>query len=108
MPDLFDFSGPVAHDADPMTSHEAATNHTTSGNRKRCCVVVLGLVQRHPGLTCCELWEAATEAEQTTLREMQRVRQRMVDLERNGLVRKGPPRKCAVRGTSQRTWNATN
>lgn len=103
MPDLFDF-GTVAHDVDPLTSHEAAEAHTSSGNRSRCCLVVLALVKRHEGKTACELWDLATADERLTLREMQRVRQRMVDLERGGHVRKGPPRRCDVRGTTQRTW----
>jgi len=104
---LFDFSGPDSHAHDPETSAAAVREHTASGNRGRHCQMVLALVQRHPGQTACELFELASAADLDSLREVQDVRRRLVDLERNRLVRKGPPRKCSVRKTSQRTWNAT-
>ncbi len=103
---LLDFTGPDSHAHDPETSREAIAQHTATGSRARCAAIVLALVRTNPGKTACELWLLASESDQAALREKQRVRQRLVDLERAGLVRKGPPRRCDEAGTTQRTWYA--
>lgn len=36
--------------------------------------------------------------------EMQEIRRRLVDLKYAGLVRQGPARACAVKGSKQVTW----
>lgn len=105
MQTLLDF---MAHTHDPETSRIAAERHVTSGKRARHAAMVLSLVRRHPGATAVELWENATDDEQNELGEMQEVRRRMVELERDGLVRKGAARSCRVRGSKQVTWDTTN
>lgn len=95
-----DLTAPIAANADPATSHESAERATRSGARRRHAEIVLQLVRHWPGLTAVEL-----HARQSQL-ERHEVSRRLADLERAGLVHKGPPRKCVIAGTSQSTWIA--
>lgn len=98
-------ANPIAHTADPATSHEAAEVLTRTGRRQRHADAVLNLVKLYPGRTAVELWQFAGDWDLTAeLKEMQEVRRRLVDLEAAGKVRQGPARKCSVRGTRQVTW----
>lgn len=97
-------AGGLYHANDPATSRAAAAAYDAGGKRGRHKGLVLALVRRHPGLTACELWAAATPAEQADLGEMQRVRQRLTDLLNAGEVRQAEKRQCRQRGTAQVTW----
>lgn len=102
---LFDLPDPpAAHNVDPDTSREALDAHENSGARARNQRLVLFLVKDHPSLTAVELWNVASDSIKVELKEMQEVRRRLCDLESKGLVQKGKPRKCGVRGTTQSTW----
>lgn len=98
-----DLLNPIAANCDPATSHIAAEDQTRSGKRDRHAKIVLAMVRSNPGQTACELWELATAADRAELHEMQRVRQRLSDM--NGVnVVQGPSKICTVRGTRQMTW----
>ncbi len=101
------FDNPIAHSADPSTSHEAARNITRSGKRGRGCEIVLALVKRWPSSTAIELFELATDAERRELKEAQRVRQRLTDLLAAGLVKQGMTKICSIRNSRMVTWEAT-
>lgn len=97
----------MTHANDPATSREAAERMVRSGKRARHARLVLELVTRSPGRTAIELWEyVATDDERAVLKEAQEVRRRLVNLEQDGLVRKGDARLCSVRRTKQVTWTA--
>lgn len=106
MSDLFDFANPISHKQDPSSSAIAAEQLTSSGRRARGCRLVLNILKRNPGCTAVELWDLATAAERSELREMQRVRQRLTDLLHAGLAMQGPQRACRVRGSTMVTWKA--
>lgn len=91
---------PLAANADPVTSHEAAERHTASGARGRHCRLVLTLVQENPGATAVELYAVQQELER------HEVSRRLADLRNAGLVCQGEPRACTVRGTRMVTWYA--
>lgn len=98
---------PIAHNADPDTSHEAAEQHTSRGERERHAIIVLNLVRQFPGCTGCELWHMAASVDKADLKEMQEVRRRLSDL--NGIkVKQGPARRCSVKGTRQVVWYAVD
>lgn len=92
-----------ARASDPASSHEAADRHNQSGRASGNCAVVLNLVRLYPGLTSCELHQTQIE----TGLERHEVSRRLSDLERKGLVRKGPEKVCEVKGTSMVTWCPT-
>jgi hypothetical protein len=110
---LFDMGSPdmtplkaMSHTNDPQTSKDAAQHHYATGQRAKNATLVLRLLERHPGLTAVELWEAATVAEQLQLKEMQEIRRRLTELAADKLAAPGDARICRVRGTRQATWNA--
>lgn len=103
--DLFDLPDPPAHHTDdPDSSREALDVHESSGQRAHNQRLVYSLVKSLSGSTAVELWANAPEHVQGQLKEMQEIRRRLCDLERKGLVQKGPIRPCRVRGTKQVTW----
>lgn len=95
---------PIFHTEDPPTSQAAADRHAKSGARQHNAAIVLRLVREFPGRTATELWQAASEADQTRLVEMQEVRRRLTDLAHAGKVVQGAERVCAVRGSRMVTW----
>lgn len=99
-------TNPIAHAADPQSSHEAAEKHTASGKRARHAEIVLALVKKFPGQTALELWDDATVEQQDELKEYQEIRRRLTDLEKANLIRQGPTRRCSVRFTPMLTWEA--
>jgi DNA-binding transcriptional ArsR family regulator len=85
---------------DPTTSKEAAERVEASGaadcQRAKC----LAVVRATPGMTACEIAEAAGIDRYAASR-------RLPELRKAGLVVNGLDRKCSVRGTNQMTWFAT-
>jgi hypothetical protein len=92
---------PLAANADPTTSHDAADRHTASGRRGAHCDRVLALVRAHPGSTSVELYEAQ-EGEGLDRHEVSR---RLSDLMHAGKVRQGHKRPCRVKGVEMVTWH---
>ena len=93
---LFD-SPPIARNSDPATSHRAAEEITSDGTRSRMMQVALDAVRRHPGRTSNEL-------EAITGHGDGKIRKRLADLEKDGLVRKGEVRKSEVSGKNCHVW----
>jgi hypothetical protein len=91
---------PIAADADPGTSHEAADELDGSGARARQMAEVLKALRRHPGSTSRELGEASGLDRYLCAR-------RLPDLRAAGLARQGPARACRVGGRAAVTWEAT-
>lgn len=87
----------ISRPTDPETSARAEREITESDERARACAVALALVKKHPGLTANEL-EAQIGVSDG------RVRKRLRDLERAGLVRKGLVRISTVTGKANHTW----
>ncbi len=106
MRNLFD-PIPLAHANDPLPSHLAAGFLVKSGKLAKHEAVVLTILLSNPGKTACELWQAASPAQQRELHELQRVRQRLTSLLNKGKVRQSGQRHCTVRGSLQTTWEAT-
>ena len=96
----------MSHASDPQTSKGAAEHHYLSGQRAKNATLVLRLLERHPDLTAVELWEAACQAEQLQLKEMQEIRRRLTELAWDKMAAPGDARICRVRGTRQATWSA--
>lgn len=93
--------GPArARNSDPETSHEAASRHNRSGKSKANCEIVLALVRAWPGMTSVELHGTQVDS----CLERHEVSRRLSDLERKGLVRKGPEKVCEVKRTKMVTW----
>jgi hypothetical protein len=98
---------PSFHAVDPEPSRLAADAMEASGDRARHMRLVRGMVRRLPDLTACELYGCATPAEAAELKEVQEVRRRLTDLQALGEVERSGQRACAIRGTTQSTWRAT-
>lgn len=92
---------PVAHRDDPITSTLAADRHERSGAREGNLRAVQQGVWKWPGRTSREL---------AKLLGMDRheVARRLPDLEKAGLVCKGPARVCREGGTMAVTWERVN
>lgn len=88
---------PLSHQGDPQTSIEAARDFAQSGKCETHRQMCLEAVRRCPGGTHSEI------ATVTALDWLQ-VARRLPELERAGLVRKGEPRTCAVKGSKCCTW----
>lgn len=97
MSDLFTYA--ASRQTDPATSHEAERDITASGARAQMAATALRLVRDNPGLTSNEL-EALVGVSDG------RVRKRLVELEREGLVRRGPVKVSSVSGKKNQTWYA--
>jgi predicted HTH transcriptional regulator len=93
-PSLFDFA---VRSTDPETSKMAESAITKDGTRSRACEVAYGLVVETPGLTANE-YEASIGVQDG------RIRKRLNDLLKAGLVRKGPVRASTVSGKQNETW----
>jgi hypothetical protein len=105
--DLFDrgphLGNPVAHAADPETSHEAGEAVTRSGARGRQAAAVLALVRGHPGRTAAELVGLQVDFPRL---DVYQVRRRLTDLLHAGLVVQGEARPCSRVGSRMVTWTA--
>lgn len=87
----------AARVSDPVTSHLAAADHTSSGKRGRHIGIVIDTVRRHPGKTSAELAPICGL-------ERHEVARRTSDAERCGAIRKGAIRRCNTSGRSAVTW----
>lgn len=93
-------SNPIlARNTDPSSSHEAADRMIQTGRLAIQKLRVFRALQRNPGATSAEL-----AVELGGDRYM--ASRRLPDLERDGLVARGPARECRARGGSAITWIA--
>lgn len=91
---LFD----AARRSDPLTSRIAARDITEGGARAQMTQKALHLVRMNPGST-------ANELEWTICVSDGRIRKRLNDLLKDGLVRRGEPKRCSVTGRLGVTWH---
>jgi predicted ArsR family transcriptional regulator len=108
-PDLFDAFNPhampqevaplrrMARASDPESSHAAAAEHLASGANAAQRAACLAVMRTDSGLTSDEIAEAAGLERHAAAR-------RLPELERDGLVRRGPIRLSMVGGRSGVTW----
>ncbi len=101
------FDPPLVHTNDPLPSHLALEFLIQSGKLGKGEAIVLTLAKTNPARTAIELWSLATTAQQSELKEPQRVRQRLHSLMLKGKVKQVGQRSCTVRGSTQTTWEAT-
>lgn len=105
--DLFDPDNPYARglrpaasrSSDPDTSRQAAAELAASGVQGKQAQAVLDAVRK---------WTGRTSAELAQLAGLDRyaVARRLPELERADVVRKCPPRKCAIQHRAATTWAA--
>lgn len=90
----------LAASSDPISSHIAAAEVTSSGRRasQKAAIVTWLRIQERP-LTSMEIAHAAGLDRYMCAR-------RLPDLERDGLVERGPMRICAESGRPAITWRA--
>lgn len=86
-----------ARNTDPETSHEAARHMVDSGARRAQQQRVAAVVRKHPGLTSRELAEVAGM-------DRHMVARRLPELEADGIVVHGAPRKCRISEMRCQTW----
>lgn len=86
-----------ARNTDPETSHEAARHMVDSGARRAQQQRVAAAVRKHPGLTSRELAEVAGM-------DRHMVARRLPELEGDGIVVHGAPRKCRISEMRCQTW----
>lgn len=91
------------HRDDPATSKRAAMEHERRGERMRHVDEACDAVRMLPRRTAAELhcvrfhdWE------------LQEVRRRLTDAKNAGRLRRGPSRRCRVRGRASVTWIAND
>ena len=93
--------GPLAvatsRSTDPRTSRTAARVMNRSGRAAAQAATVLDLLGRMPGSTSAEIAAAGKLDRYVPSR-------RCPDLEKKGLVKRGPDRICKVNGTRACTW----
>ncbi|MBL0220053.1 MAG: hypothetical protein IPQ07_40075 [Myxococcales bacterium] len=82
---------PVARKRGPLAAQIAASEHTSSGRREANVRMILSLLRLRPGLTMRELHQALP-----AIKEGIEVSRRLYDLEKLGLVEKGPERLCTA------------
>lgn len=100
--DLFsmDAPRPMSRRHDPETSRIAAERLRASGALGKQAAAVLEAVRQHPGSTAVEIAQRAGI-------DRHAVSRRLPELQRQGKVRRGPPRDCTVNGRPQSTWRPT-
>tara|TARA_B100000676_G_C17646463_1_gene614284 strand:+ start:73 stop:429 length:357 start_codon:yes stop_codon:yes gene_type:complete len=79
---------------DPATSKAAAEDVTRSGTAARQAEQVLNLVRQCPKSTSKELAFIAARHADTRHLDYHAIARRLPELEKTGLVKKGPARKC--------------
>lgn len=87
----------MSRSTDPVTSHEAAEEHVTSGANATQRRIVLEILRLLDGSTSDELAEAMKISRYIPAR-------RLPELERSNLVKRGEPRKSKVTGRRGVTW----
>ena len=99
---LFGDRAPLASRADPVTSHAAAADLTTSGVRAARKAAVLDFLRRqaHP-ITSFELARGMGIDRHDAAK-------RLPDLRRDGLVVNGAARACKITGRPALTWRAAS
>ena len=90
-------SKPLTHRSDPQTSHEAAEQLQRSGRLAAQQRAVLAALRQCDGATHAELGAFMGLHWLTPAR-------RLPELERAGLVGKGEPRTCTIKGSRCTTW----
>jgi hypothetical protein len=95
-----------AHNADPITSHDAAERAERSGKVARHRAVALALVKAWPARTGYELWELASGSDKAELVNHHELYRRLADLKNAALVVQGEPRHCTIKGSRMVTWSA--
>lgn len=93
----------AARRTDPETSHEAARNVESCGDASKHRRILAETISEHPGLTSGEL-------PQHCELQFEQVHKRLKEVEERGLIERGEPRICSVRGGRMLTWwrkNAT-
>lgn len=96
---------PLAAQADPSTSHEAAARLEATGKLNAQCEAVFELVKRWPGRTSAELEAAAKEHGIDIDRPT--IARRLPDLAKAGKVYQGAACLCEAHGTKAVTWWVT-
>lgn len=97
-PDAGHFHGHArARKSDPVTSHQAAAEVEASGTAARHHRMILDTLIREDGLTSDEIAKFAGLDRVAAAR-------RMKELETEGRIRRGPPRKSVVSGRPGVTW----
>lgn len=97
MKTLFDIPVPKSHRADPDTSYIAAEKLAKSGHWITLRKLVYETLRLHNGSTSAELGQFMGTDRYTTAR-------RLPELERDGLIEKGPKRMCGVQKSLCVTW----
>lgn len=92
---------PSARRSDPATSHAAAAKHAgqAATNRERCVDAVYALYRKETG--------GPTAAEVAALCkdfDAYEANRRLPDAEKLGQVKKGPARRCRIKGSKCVTW----
>lgn len=87
----------MARVSDPVTSHEAAKEHVDSGRNATQRAIVYEILQLLDGSTSDELASAMKVSRYIPAR-------RLPELEDDGLVRRGDPRKSKITGRRGVTW----
>jgi hypothetical protein len=95
-----------ARAGDPVTSHEAAARHRSSGRLGRNAAAVLALVREHPGHTYRELWDLCSPQVRELLGSEVELMRRLGSLKARGAVAHGEQRTCRIKGTRMVTWIA--
>lgn len=90
-----------ARSTDPETSHLAAEHIIATGKRAHQQHQALAAVRAFPDHTSLEIAEAARCCRFQLAR-------RLPELERDGLVERGPARTCRVSGRKAATWRAVS
>jgi single-stranded DNA-specific DHH superfamily exonuclease len=88
----------IARGSDPQTSKNAGEEVTTSGRPEGQLLAVLVLVRRHPGRTSMELAKLSNKFDRYVIAS------RLPELEKAGLVCKGPPRMSSAGQRPAHTW----
>ena len=88
----------LARKADPETSKEAARGSVLNGDVERARWAAMQLVVAHGPATGSEL------ADFDDHHDSRHVGRRLSELERDGLIIRGDPRKCHVTGRNAATW----
>lgn len=92
---------PLSHRDNPLTSYLAADQLARSGRHKNIKKAVLAALRAHDGSTSGELGQYLG-------RDWLYAARRLPELQRDGLVRKGQSRLCALKGTRCVTWWVTD
>jgi hypothetical protein len=91
-------SAAIARRSDPESSHRAGGEITVSGRREGQLLGVLALVRKYPGSTSLELAYKSFSLDRYV------VARRLPELEKAGLVSRGPLKQCGISKKLALTW----